>query len=105
SRRLIHSLRHETPSSPFPTTRPPDVFASLPHRGKPKTLQEMETGIAAKTGDAQIVSHTGFRHRGERPSLLRESHNREPIDSASASSQTARMVPSVARPLMVQPAA
>ena len=30
----------------FPATKPKDVFASLPHRGAPKSLAEMEAGIA-----------------------------------------------------------
>ncbi|KIZ41469.1 MULTISPECIES: AbrB/MazE/SpoVT family DNA-binding domain-containing protein [Rhodopseudomonas] len=38
-------LRQE---SRFAQTRPQDVFASLPYRGKPKTLAEMEAGIAAE---------------------------------------------------------
>jgi AbrB family looped-hinge helix DNA binding protein len=29
----------------FPPTRPEDVFASLPRRGAPKTLAEIEAGI------------------------------------------------------------
>jgi AbrB family looped-hinge helix DNA binding protein len=32
----------------FPPTRPEDVFASLPHKGAPKTLAEMEAGVAAE---------------------------------------------------------
>jgi AbrB family looped-hinge helix DNA binding protein len=32
----------------FPRTRPEDVFASLPYDGKPKTVEEMEAGIAAE---------------------------------------------------------
>ncbi len=32
----------------FAPTRPKDVFASLPHRGAPKTLGEMNAGIAAE---------------------------------------------------------
>ena len=36
------------PSSPFPTAKPGDVFASLPYRGKPKSVKEMEAGIAAE---------------------------------------------------------
>ena len=32
----------------FPATRPEDVFASLPPRGAPKTLKEMDAGIAAE---------------------------------------------------------
>lgn len=36
------------PSSPFPATKSADVFASLPYRGKPKTVKEMEAGIAAE---------------------------------------------------------
>ena len=30
----------------FPATKPKDVFASLPYAGKPKSLDEMEAGIA-----------------------------------------------------------
>jgi AbrB family looped-hinge helix DNA binding protein len=36
------------PAPLFPTTKPNEVFASLPHRGAPKTLKEMEAGIAAE---------------------------------------------------------
>ena len=36
------------PSSPFPAAKPADVFASLSYRGKPKSMEEMETGIAAE---------------------------------------------------------
>ncbi len=36
------------PSSPFPAAKPADVFASLPYRGKPKSVEEMEAGIAAE---------------------------------------------------------
>lgn len=32
----------------FAATRPEDVFASLPWQGKPKTLEEMDAGIAAE---------------------------------------------------------
>lgn len=32
----------------FPPTRPEDVFASLPFEGKPKSLADMEAGIAAE---------------------------------------------------------
>jgi AbrB family looped-hinge helix DNA binding protein len=32
----------------FPETRPDEVFASLPHSGAPKTLAEMDAGIAAE---------------------------------------------------------
>ena len=32
----------------FPATTPKDVFASLPHRGPPKSLKEMEAGIVAE---------------------------------------------------------
>jgi AbrB family looped-hinge helix DNA binding protein len=31
----------------FPATEPRDVFGSLSHRGAPKSLKEMEAGIAA----------------------------------------------------------
>lgn len=33
------------PAPVFAETRPKDVFASLPHRGRPKTLEEMEVGV------------------------------------------------------------
>ena len=32
----------------FPATKPKDVFGSLPHSGAPKSLEEMEAGIAAE---------------------------------------------------------
>lgn len=32
----------------FPPTRPEDVFGSLAYSGRPKTLKEMEAGIAAE---------------------------------------------------------
>lgn len=32
----------------FAETRPGDVFASLPHKGRPKTLKEMEAGVLAE---------------------------------------------------------
>jgi AbrB family looped-hinge helix DNA binding protein len=32
----------------FPEMNPKDVFASLPHSGAPKTLEEMDAGIAAE---------------------------------------------------------
>jgi hypothetical protein len=36
------------PAPLFPTTKPSEVFASLPHRGAPKSLKDMEAGIAAE---------------------------------------------------------
>jgi AbrB family looped-hinge helix DNA binding protein len=36
------------PAPAFAETRPKDVFASLPHRGRPKTLEEMEAGVLAE---------------------------------------------------------
>lgn len=33
------------PAPAFAKTRPKDVFASLPHRGKPKSLEDMEAGV------------------------------------------------------------
>jgi AbrB family looped-hinge helix DNA binding protein len=33
----------------FPVTKPKDVFGSLPHSGAPRSLEEMEAGIAAET--------------------------------------------------------
>jgi len=36
------------PASPFPAAKPADVFASLAYRGKPKTVEEMDAGIAAE---------------------------------------------------------
>ncbi len=35
-------------TSPFAPTRPGDVFASLPYQGVPKTLAQMDAGIAAE---------------------------------------------------------
>ena len=35
-----------TAAPAFAPTRPEDVFASLPYKGKPKTLEEMAEGIA-----------------------------------------------------------
>jgi len=35
-------------ASVFPETRPEDVFASLPRRGRPKTTAEMHAGIVAE---------------------------------------------------------
>jgi AbrB family looped-hinge helix DNA binding protein len=32
----------------FSRTRPEDVFASLPHSGAPKTIEDMEAGIIAE---------------------------------------------------------
>jgi AbrB family looped-hinge helix DNA binding protein len=32
----------------FEPTRPQDVFGCLPHKGPPKTLEEMKTGIEAE---------------------------------------------------------
>jgi AbrB family looped-hinge helix DNA binding protein len=32
----------------FPETKPKDVFRSLPYRGAPKSLAEMDAGIAAE---------------------------------------------------------
>ncbi|MBW8728684.1 MAG: AbrB/MazE/SpoVT family DNA-binding domain-containing protein [Inquilinus limosus] len=36
------------PLPAFPETRPEDVFGSLPHRGKPKSLEEMDAGVLAE---------------------------------------------------------
>jgi AbrB family looped-hinge helix DNA binding protein len=36
------------PAPLFPATKPRDVFGSLPHRGAPKTLEEMQAGITAE---------------------------------------------------------
>ena len=36
------------PAPVFPPTRPEEVFGSLSYKGKPKTLQEMDAGIAAE---------------------------------------------------------
>jgi AbrB family looped-hinge helix DNA binding protein len=36
------------PAPLFPPTRPKDVFGSLPHKGPPKTLDEMNAGIEAE---------------------------------------------------------
>jgi AbrB family looped-hinge helix DNA binding protein len=32
----------------FPATKPKDVFGSLPHSGAPKSLDEMQAGIATE---------------------------------------------------------
>ncbi|RWC50917.1 MAG: AbrB family transcriptional regulator [Mesorhizobium sp.] len=37
-----------TQARAFAETRPEDVFGSLPHRGKPKTLEEMDAGVLAE---------------------------------------------------------
>jgi AbrB family looped-hinge helix DNA binding protein len=34
------------PLKPFPPTRPEDVYGCLRYRGKPKTIEEMDAGIA-----------------------------------------------------------
>ncbi|QPC94149.1 AbrB/MazE/SpoVT family DNA-binding domain-containing protein [Mesorhizobium sp. INR15] len=36
------------PTTAFAETRPEDVFASLPHGCKPKTLGEMDAGVLAE---------------------------------------------------------
>lgn len=36
------------PAPAFAATRPEDVFASLPHAGKSKTLEEMDAGVLAE---------------------------------------------------------
>lgn len=36
------------PAPLFPPSRPEDVFGSLPHQGPPKTIEEMNAGIAAE---------------------------------------------------------
>lgn len=36
------------PAPDFAETRPEDVFASLPHKGKPKTIEEMDAGVFAE---------------------------------------------------------
>ena len=36
------------PAPAFPETLPQDVFGMLPHRGKPKTLEEMDAGVLAE---------------------------------------------------------
>lgn len=36
------------PAPVFPETQPQDVFGMLPHRGKPKTLEEMDAGVLAE---------------------------------------------------------
>ena len=37
-----------TPAPAFAVTRPEEVFGTLPHKGKPKTLEEMEAGVIAE---------------------------------------------------------
>lgn len=36
------------PAPVFAATQPEDVFGSLPHRGRPKTLEEMDAGVLAE---------------------------------------------------------
>jgi AbrB family looped-hinge helix DNA binding protein len=36
------------PAPAFAPTRPEDVFGTLPHSGRPKTLEEMEAGVLAE---------------------------------------------------------
>jgi len=36
------------PAPAFTETRPQDVFGSLPHGGKPRTLEEMDTAVLAE---------------------------------------------------------
>ncbi|RWK36198.1 AbrB family transcriptional regulator [Mesorhizobium sp.] len=36
------------PAPVFAETRPEDVFGSLPHRDRPKTLEEMDVGVLAE---------------------------------------------------------
>lgn len=36
------------PEPAFAETRPEDVFGMLPHKGKPKTLEEMDAGVLAE---------------------------------------------------------
>jgi AbrB family looped-hinge helix DNA binding protein len=36
------------PLRAFAETRPKDVFASLPHHGRPKTLEDMDAGVLAE---------------------------------------------------------
>lgn len=36
------------PAPAFSETRPQDVFGMLPHKGKPKTLEEMDVGVLAE---------------------------------------------------------
>jgi AbrB family looped-hinge helix DNA binding protein len=35
-------------ATPFAATRPQDVFGSLPHNCRPKTLEEMDGGVLAE---------------------------------------------------------
>ena len=42
----------------FAPTHPKDVFASLPHKGTPKTLEEMDAGILAEA----MRRHARDRH-------------------------------------------
>jgi len=36
------------PATAFAETRPEDVFASLPYRDRPKTVEEMDAGVLAE---------------------------------------------------------
>jgi AbrB family looped-hinge helix DNA binding protein len=47
-----------TAAPAFAPTHPKDVFASLPYNGTPKTLEEMQAGIAAEA----MRRHDGDRH-------------------------------------------
>ena len=41
-------MREHVSRSAFSETRPQDVFGMLPHKGKPKTLEEMDSGVLAE---------------------------------------------------------
>ena len=45
------------PAPAFAETRPQDVFGSLPHRGKPKTLEEMAAGVLAEARRRHARGH------------------------------------------------
>lgn len=44
------------PAPVFAQTQPEDVFGALPHRGKPKTIEEM---------DASLLAEAKRRHAGD----------------------------------------
>jgi transcriptional regulator with XRE-family HTH domain len=85
--------------------------------GTPAALEKIAQALDVTIGDLCRLNprerfihtnHWCFRSRLASPSppkLLRKRHSRQRIDIQIASSQTAMMVPSVAKPLIVQPAA
>jgi AbrB family looped-hinge helix DNA binding protein len=50
----------------FPLTRPEDVFGCLPYAGQPKSLAQMEAGIAAEAARRNARGSAGACDRRER---------------------------------------